>query len=41
MFSTFQTIAKVVENFENTKRETMYNLEKQIIKMVGAINALK
>ena len=31
MFSTFQATVKVAKN---TKRETMYNLEKWIIKMV-------
>ena len=41
MFSTFQAIAKVAENLENTKRDTMCNLEKWIIKMVGAMNVLK
>ena len=29
MFSTFQAIAKVVENLENTNRDTMCNLQKQ------------
>ena len=41
MFSTFQAIAKVAENLEKTKRETMCNLEKWIIKMVRAMNVLK
>ena len=40
MFSTFQAIAKVTENLEHTKRETMCNLEKWFIKIVGAINVL-
>ena len=41
MFSTFQAIAKVAENLENTKRQIMCNLEKWIIKMVGAMNVTK
>ena len=41
MFSTFQAIAKVAENSENTKRRIMCNLEKWIIKMVGAMNVTK
>ena len=41
MFSTFHAIAKVAENLEKTKRETMCNLEKWIIKMVRAMNVLK
>ena len=41
MFSTFQAIAKVAENSENTKRQIMCNLEKRIIKMVGAMNVTK
>ena len=41
MFSTFQAIAEVAENLENTKRENMCNLEKWIIKVVGAMNVLK
>ena len=41
MFSTFQAIAKVAENSENTKRQIMCNLEKWIIKMVGAMNVTK
>ena len=41
MFSTFQAIAKVAENLEITKWETMCNLEKWIIKMVGAMNVIK
>ena len=38
MFSTFQATVKVAKN---TKRETMCNLEKWIIKMVWAMNVLK
>ena len=41
MFSAFQVIAKVAENLENRKRETICNLEKQIIKMVGAMIVIK
>ena len=41
MFSTFQVIAKVAENLENRKRETICNLEKQYIKMVGAMIVIK
>ena len=41
MFSSFLAIAKVAKNLENTKKETMCNLEKWIIKMVGAMNVLK
>ena len=40
MFSTFQAIAKVTENLEHTKSETMCNLEKWFIKIVGAMNVL-
>ena len=40
-FSTFQAIAKVTEHLENTKRDSLCNWEKWIIKMVGAMNILK
>ena len=40
MFLTFQTIAKVTENLENTKKETV-NLEKMGCTMMLALNILK